>query len=703
MNTLFLLLLSASLCASSVHAQEEEPAVSTETAAAPQPRLPPALTEALARGHDLYFSGDLEGSVAQYRRAVKVSSVSVEGWLNGAAALEELGRPKEAVGWYQKAAALRKDPAIMTALGMARFRVRDYKGAQATLRAVLKTHPDEPYALLGLARARLAGKDPTEALALLKRTAEVSPLLNLTYFFMGKTYEALGDPARTVESYRQAVTSDSYFHEGRDALGREYLRQRSAQEAWRQFSRILAADPNNKRVRELVRKVEPLLTGRTGAPAAQADPYLAPDARPDPTAPTLRAAIWTDGMGKPRARERLAFSGTVDFDVVDAATGDKLASGKAGDFWTVEVQKRGKKRLLQLSDPEGRWRLTRPGPVSVVPVDRQKGLLALTEGSPRPTPLGAPRLLRGELEFALHKRGLRIVNTLDLESYTHGVVSSEMPIRSPLEALKAQAVVARSHALFIKRVTRRHRKDGYDVCDEQHCQVYSGVRAESQRSRAVVEGTRGKIATYQGKVAHVIYSSNCGGHTQSGKDVTGWGDVPYWRGVPDGPALAGPPRSPWELRVWLTSSPQAYCRPSGYVHPSHFRWTRVITLKELDERVQRRYKIGRLVGLRPLRRSPSGNVNSLLLIGAKKKQKVDSEMAIRGILGVGSVRSTLFVFLPEYGADMKPELVVFHGGGWGHAVGLCQSGAMGRAEAGQSYEQIVRAYFPGTELGRADY
>ncbi|MBI5239712.1 MAG: hypothetical protein HY926_04510, partial [Elusimicrobia bacterium] len=78
-------------------------------------------------------------------------------------------------------------------------------------------------------------------------------------------------------------------------------------------------------------------------------------------------------------------------------------------------------------------------------------------------------------------------------------------------------------------------------------------------------------------------------------------------------------------------------------------------------------------------------------------------LALRGLPGLGSLRSTLFVFTPELGVDGQPTAMVFRGGGWGHGVGLCQSGAMGRAEAGQNFPQIILSYYPGTALGRSVY
>ncbi|MCX5794162.1 MAG: SpoIID/LytB domain-containing protein [Elusimicrobia bacterium] len=586
------------------------------------------------------------------------------------------------------------------------MRSHDAAEAAATLRRVLQHDPDHAWARLGLARAELASAQPRQAVTLLTRTAAAGPTSNLDALFLGRAYEALGDPANAIEAYRKGVGSDSYFLEARQALGRLYLRARRFNEAFRQFAKALEADPHNPELAALLAKVQPLLSPE----GARLDGVRSPVAAVAPSTafpkgvPVLRIGIGTTPLGRPRARRSVAFSATTDFILSDAKTGKSLASVRADEFWVARIKRVRRRLALEVADGSGRVRLVRREPFVITPRSREQGLVALNlSGSGQATAATAEKLLRGQVEIAVWRRTLRVVNQIDLENYTHGVVSAEMPIRSPLEALKAQAVTARTHALFIKTVTRRHRKDGYDVCDEQHCQVYAGARAESERSRAVVEATRGIIVIYQGRPAHVIYSSDCGGHTQDGRGLTGWGNVPYWTGISDSPIPEAAPDSPWALRRWLTSSPQAYCGPSNFVHPSHFRWTRLVTWTELSRRIDRRYHTGRLKLIRTLRRASSGNINALILEGTRRRVKVDSEMAIRGLPGLGSLRSTLFLFTPDLGADGKPEAVTFTGGGWGHAVGMCQSGAMGRAEAGQDFPQIILSYYPGTALGRSDY
>ena len=670
----------------------------------------PSAEAAVERGNTLYYAGEPQKALQSYRAALGISTSCLEAWLNGGVLLDETGSPAKAASWYERASKLSADPEIAGALGWARWRAGDLASSASAFRSILEKRPDDALALLGLARVELASKRPDEALKLLERAAAAAPLLNLVPYYKGQAYELMGRPAEAVEAYRQTVIADSYFLEGREALGKVYLLKRLYNEAWRQFMRLQDAEPRSRRLRSLLQKIRPFLSRNppqvwpTGLHLPI--PYLEEAAADNARVPKLRVGIGTSALGRPRARRDLSFSVSSEFKIADAATGRMLAEGRADGTWRVRLRRIKKGQALFVSDPSGKLVFQRRRPFLVRPLHPPQGVIAIEDvpgGGGIQGLVGAGKLLRGDLEIAVHRSSMRLVNVVDLESYTQGVVPAEMPVSSPLEALKAQAVVARTHALFIKEVTRRHRRDGYDVCDGEHCQVYAGVRAESRRSREVVDSTRGRIVTYRGSLAHTIYSSNCGGRTQSGRDLSGWGDVPYWSGAVDGDGPDPGPRSPWRLRRWLQSWPPAYCKPSAYVHPSHFRWTRVVPFKDLQEKLNRRLHVGTLLEIRPLRRSLSGNVNAVLIRGSRRRVKVTSEMEIRGLLSIGSLRSTLFVMDADYGLDRKPADYIFYGGGWGHGVGLCQSGAMGRAETGEDYARIIKAYFKGTELGQLAY
>ena len=310
------------------------------------------------------------------------------------------------------------------------------------------------------------------------------------------------------------------------------------------------------------------------------------------------------------------------------------------------------------------------------------------------------REYRGFFEVISDTSGFFLINIINVEEYLYSVLPSEMISWWPEEALKTQAVISRSMALFRKNYSRPHKKDNFDLCDDQHCQVYKGVKQETPSARKAVDATRGEILEHNGKIAHTIYSSNCSGHTQSSKDLKGWGDVPYWQGVMDGETE--PPRDLVELDRWLKHPPDIFCAPSKYTYYAESRWIRVITQDELSERLNRDYKLGGIKKIVSLKRSSSGHINHLLIEGTKGKAEIEKENLIRGI-ALGRLRSTNFI-VEGYGKKSGlPKYFIFWGAGWGHAVGLCQSGAAGMAEKKHTYHDILKKYYRDTYLKKMDY
>ncbi|MFH1723105.1 MAG: SpoIID/LytB domain-containing protein [Elusimicrobiota bacterium] len=688
---------------------------------APAMSPPPSPADFIISGHRLYYEGRPGEAVAAYREALRRDARSLEAWVNGAVVWGDLADADREARWYRKAAGLAPgDPHVRTALAEAELRRGRHSAARLELERVLAAHPREPHALIARGRVELASGRPKAAIVWLRKAAESAPETTQAHFWLGRAYAAAGDRSRAVEAYRKAALGDSYFTSARYALARELTRDKRYHEASAHLGRLVNAAPANKTFRRLARTVRAGLDAgggyrnslaapgaREAARSAKPLPMMPP---PSGKVPGLRVGVGTTGMGKPLAWNGVLFSATTRFTVRDAGSGKRLASGNAGERWEIRLIEK-ERPGMELLDAGGRRVLRTRRPIIIRPRVRRGGTTYIREpwrGSSQGDPRLA-RVLRGEIELSPYLSGLKIVNVIDLESYTHGVLTAEMPVDSPMEALKTQAVLARTHALFIGSVRRRHKRDGFDLCDGQHCQVYSGVQAETARSRAVVNATRGRVVTYRGRIANVLYSSNCGGHTQSAGDIQGWGDVPYFHGVSDAPtsvsvpAPVSVPASPWRLRRSLRGAPPAYCRASSHVSPAHFRWTRVVPAAELEARLDRHLGIGRLRGILPLRRARSGHLGSILVRGSRSSREITSEIQIRGLFGIGSQRSSLFVVDTELDAEGRPETFTFYGGGWGHGVGLCQSGAMGRAERGHSYAEILRAYYRDTEVGDLRY
>ena len=292
---------------------------------------------------------------------------------------------------------------------------------------------------------------------------------------------------------------------------------------------------------------------------------------------------------------------------------------------------------------------------------------------------------RGVLRVQQSPRGgLTLVNQLDMESYLLGVVPREIGQVGPelLEASKAQAVAARTYAV---RYLGRRSAQGFDVFATVDDQVYGGVAAEhAPVSRAVLE-TVGEILEYGGQPILAYYHSTCAGRTAAIDEV--WNDrpLPYLVSVVDVNPSTG----------------EAYDRAS-----SRFRWTERWTGAQMIAVLNRTLadslggrRISDIREMRVLERTESGRVRAMRIVTDAGTVTVGKDR-VRWILTPtrgGILNSSKFdVRLVRSGGTLAE--VVAEGGGWGHGIGMCQVGAMGRARAGQDYRTILDAYYPGSRI-----
>jgi stage II sporulation protein D len=257
---------------------------------------------------------------------------------------------------------------------------------------------------------------------------------------------------------------------------------------------------------------------------------------------------------------------------------------------------------------------------------------------------------------------LKIVNELSLEAYLGGVVPAEMPSSFPPEALKAQAVAARSFAMC--RMNGAGDRD-WDVTDGDGSQVYRGVSAERPASNQAILATCGQVLACGGETCDTTYSCDCGGHTAAAEEMGFGAKKSYLPGTDDGDFCKGAPNHEWRLE-WSADKWQAMLKALGK-------------------------DVGTVTGVSVTKVGPSGRAQMVHIEGDEGSADVRGT-SIRKAGGYDVVRSTRFKVDPFDGGW---ALV---GTGWGHGVGLCQWGAGGRAKAGQTYEQILSAYFPGATL-----
>ena len=272
----------------------------------------------------------------------------------------------------------------------------------------------------------------------------------------------------------------------------------------------------------------------------------------------------------------------------------------------------------------------------------------------------------GQLEIRHNADGTQTaINTIDLEDYLCSVISSEMNANSPMELLKAHAVISRSWAI---RAMQKPNHEGFDVCADDHCQRYEGLRRMNERAIQAVRATAGQVLMYNNEICDCRYYKCCGGKTEIWRTCWEDIDVPYIQSVTCDYCKSPSPKI---LRLVLNDYDQ---------ETKDFRdWKVIYTDDELKEIICTKSGIdfGEILDLLPMKRGVSGRIY---------------ELKIRLWLSRTCLYSSWF--------DIKHEngIWTLTGHGWGHGAGLCQIGAAVMASEGIKYQDILAYYYVGSRL-----
>ena len=294
---------------------------------------------------------------------------------------------------------------------------------------------------------------------------------------------------------------------------------------------------------------------------------------------------------------------------------------------------------------------------------------------------------RGDLSISATDSGLLVVNQLTMDSYLRGVVPLEIGNRTAAEiaAVQAQAVAARTYAY--KHLTAARAFDMYATVQDQ---VYGGVDAEKPQSDDAITSTADVVVLYNGQPITTPYHSTCGGSTAGVSEV--------WYDQPDQPYLR-----PVSDRIPGTS--HFYCDPSP-----RFSWTQSydgVALRAVMEKYLATYtnapkaNFGRITDVKTQGRTPSGRIAALSIqteSGSYTLKGNDIRFVLRDPKGT-ILNSTFFDYTTSTNGGEVSNLTI-NGRGYGHGIGMCQWGAIGRARAGQDYRTILETYYPGTTIGR---
>jgi len=271
-----------------------------------------------------------------------------------------------------------------------------------------------------------------------------------------------------------------------------------------------------------------------------------------------------------------------------------------------------------------------------------------------------------------------------------------MLVSLPIEALKAQAVAARNWLLTA--AVKHHIGEPFDVCNDDHCQEYRGIRDENNIAYKVIDETCSETLYYKDKLVDTRFAKVCGGVTEEFNNV--WGETFYSCSVFDGPGTYEMDLQKEDnFRLWIEQPPPAYCNTQGDTEyfeygRKYFRWCKTIDPYALREIINNKtgIDIGYPIRISPLRRGRSGRILQLQIKGEKGTLEVAGELKIRAILSPTYLPSSAF-----YVKYTKQQFIL-KGAGWGHGVGLCQVGAARLASIGWNYRQILLHYYPNTEV-----
>jgi peptidoglycan hydrolase-like amidase/Tfp pilus assembly protein PilF len=527
------------------------------------------------------------------------------------------------------------------------------------------------------------------------------------HYALGRLAERRGDYGAAREAYRSALRQDGNLTEVFVPLARAHWELDDHRAAWDQLERARIALPWDNSIPRLLAEWE------DQRPALTADRETRDAVRRAEATPPRVDASTTEYQDEEVLRVGLV----ENLDSVYLKTGGPFILSVEGETVydgpdavgsvVLHVQSHDDEISVKVESGETLYEGTAAVRVGYRDRTRTTTVFDMTYGHGQFSSGREDRSYRGEIEI-LPRGGLfTVVNRLSVEEYLYSVVPSEMPAWWPREALQAQAIAARSYTLYPRN---RYEDRGFDLLSSVTSAYYPGVTNEHPRTTEAVDATRGLVLRDGSRPLDAVYSANHAGYAEAAGSVWGWPNSLVATSDPLLPDLE-PNRSPAVVYRWLVSRPDSYSGRAPYAARSSYRWNLLVPREAIERRLaDSGQSVGTVQMISPGPRGISGRVESVTIRGSDGETIVRRD-AIRSRLG--GLRSNLFVVSAYAGPDLHdsptdpreadgaedaPPYFFFQGAGWGHGVGLDQTGAAGMAEAGFDAETILNHYYPRNEV-----
>lgn len=671
------------------------------------PALAADVEQTTRESYAAFLQGRYEDSASGWRYLQSLAVAGPRPEANEALALREAGKPEAALPlWIKAALASDSDGFLWNQRGwssLALGRVREAREDFAKAVDRSSTTATQAEANLGLGLAAVLNDQPKAALEPLRRAGVSGPYaVSASALLTAEASAMTGDRQSMLTYLRQALDVDPYDREALRGLARLLDKIGDNRGAWLAARRALALDPKDRDALRVLKRNASFIVGdpdeasgvrRIARPALNPDGEDPPEAGPERT---IRVGLFGAPDGKPATMTRCYLMMNSPFKVVAAAYGAIRDNGNALDQWSVEA--RADTGVIEVRDSARNLLFVSKQPFMFVPSAKLGSVLIK---SPRITDIVGvdigDREVRGSVEVIPNPWGFELVEEVPLEKYLYGVVSLALPDGSPPEALKAQAVVSRTAALWAVG-HRAPTLERVDLLDDRSTQVSLGVSGEMRDAAEAVSATEGMVLARGGLVARAPQHEDSGGRTEDGKE-SGEPGLQDLVSVSDADQTPPEWRTPLDLERFIHDSPPPglYSEAAPGPLASVARWVRVLDARDLRDRADAVKKVGRLRAVRVLGRTATGRVKALEASGADGTAVFTGFGEIQAFLSPGSLRSTLFTLQPVYDGKNLSRLIVW-GAGTGTGLGFSRLGANGQGALGRGWKEIVKSYFPRYEI-----
>jgi SpoIID/LytB domain protein len=641
-----------------------------------------------------FLGGRLEAAMKSYEYIVTRGSPDPDPEADIALLLRDMGRPQDAAAHWVKATQLDpQDAFLWCQRGWNYLAIGLLRESRDCFREAVRVSSGSVFgaeARLGLGMAESQDGNLRAAAAPLQEAMGLNPhLMPAAAAELGRVklrQRQWGDAASllTLSIGQDPMQPDLAF-----TLGRTYERMGQGKAAWQAYKLVLDADPLDAEAAGRKARIERYLEGRPAdsIPVLRlARPILRPSGEEDDrdaSPPHVRVAMFSGPDGLPRHLTRFYVMGSTVTLLWDLRLNEEMR--RAGGYNQWEVLYRPDNRVIEIRDAVGNILYTTRQPFRLEPLEPGQTVLIK---SPEVTDISgvdiSDRELRGSVDVIPTPWGFHIVNQIPLDMYLFSVVTGPLPDGSPAEAYKAMAVLARARMREeLERTPTNPEKT--HVGDSAQGARYRGLAGERLDATRAVRATRG--------VSMVLPQ----GQTLEFHRACGWATA---AGIQDRPAPSAALHSPYSLERLVHGYPDSaqYSEATALADPVWTRWLRVLDADGLRERLERSQpSIGPLRHVRVAARDASGRVSELEVRGKRGKAVLSGFEAIEAFLSAGGLRSGLFTLQPFYEGSRLRSLLVW-GGGTGHGRGLCITGALGQAQLGRDFAEILSTYFPGARL-----